>query len=75
MPLFQRITTRWILLAMVCVARSVEWLTEQPRGSLMPACPYVTFLAMVVKPSYWGRVSLLCSQLALSRLYCLEDQR
>lgn len=53
------ITTRWILLAVICVARSVEWLTEQPRGSLMPACPYVTFLAMVVKPSFWGRVSFL----------------
>ena len=57
-----RITVRWVLLGMICVVRYVQQLSEQPRGSLMPRCPYIKFLELIVKPAFWGAVSLSGAQ-------------
>lgn len=58
----QRITTRWVLLGLLAVVRNLQWLTEQPQSSLMPSCPYFTFAALVVRPSFWGHIGLFDAQ-------------
>jgi len=49
---------------MLAAARSVLWITEQPRNSLMPLCPYFRFAALALEPGFWGDVALPGTQLS-----------
>ena len=53
-----RITCRWVLLGMLAAVRSVLWLTEQPRNSMMGFCPYFRFAGLALAPTFWGDASL-----------------
>ena len=57
---YLRLTTRWTLLLLLCVARSVFSLTEQPNSSLMPKMPYMKYLVLVMKKLglHWGQIFL-----------------
>ena len=57
-----RITCRWILLGLLAAARSCQFLTEQPRSSLMPLMAYVRFAALVIRPMRWSMASLWGAQ-------------
>ena len=57
-----RITCRWILLGLLAAARSCQFLTEQPRSSLMPLMAYVWFAALVIRPMRWSMASLWGAQ-------------
>lgn len=58
-----RITCRFILLGLVAIARDAFFLGEQPSSSLMTDFPYMLFMASVVAPLYWSKVSLSYPQL------------
>ncbi|CAK9104776.1 WD_REPEATS_REGION domain-containing protein [Durusdinium trenchii] len=51
------ITCRFILLGLVAIARDAFFLGEQPSSSLMTDFPYMLFMASVVAPLYWSKVS------------------
>ncbi|CAL1161035.1 unnamed protein product [Cladocopium goreaui] len=51
------ITTRWIMLGLLAASRAVQWLTEQPRSSVMMLCPYVRYAALALRPLCWKVVS------------------
>lgn len=57
-----RITCRWVLLGLLAAARCCQFLTEQPRSSLMPLMAYVRFAALVIRPMCWSMVSLWGAQ-------------
>lgn len=48
------ILARWILLGMIAIARGCRWVTEQPQSSLMTACAYIRYVALVIRPIFWG---------------------
>lgn len=50
------ITCRWVLLGLIAAVRSVLWITEQPRSSLMTLCPYVRYAALALYPASWDDV-------------------
>ena len=53
-----RITCRFIILAMIAIARLCELIGEQPGSSLMPDFPYLKFMAVAIDPIPWGRIRL-----------------
>lgn len=61
--LHPRITTRFVILALVAISRGCEILVEQPSGSIMQSFPYMQFLAMVIFPIQWLQVRLCFAQL------------
>lgn len=50
------ITTRFVILAFIAIARGCELLVEQPAGSIMRDYPYMQFLAMSIAPVAWSFV-------------------
>ena len=57
-----RILARWILLGMIAVARGCRCVTEQPQSSLMTACACIRYVALVIRPIFWGEGRLPGSQ-------------
>lgn len=54
--LANQITARWILLGLLAIARGCKFITEQPSSSLMTGWIYVKYLALIIRPIFWGNV-------------------
>ena len=48
-----RITVRWIILGLIACARNVRFITEQPASSVMLACGYFRYMALIIRPLKW----------------------
>ena len=60
-----RLCARWALILLLCLARSVQTLTEQPGGSVMPHFPYLVHVQRMVEKvlgTKWLSTFLPCPQ-------------
>lgn len=58
-----RITSRFVLLSMVAIARGCQIVWEQPGSSLMLEFPYLKFMAIMIQPVLWNVTRLSLPQL------------
>ena len=69
-----RLTSRWMLMLLLCAARSLFTLTEQPSSSTMHHFPYMKFVVLAMKKMgiFWAKTCLFpgCIQLAHSKFLC-----